>query len=247
MEAAWKLPMRPNFPSFFTLCERTATSTTAADSIVTTAKSCFFLNRGDADVVTASGDEGGNHSTARPCTRSRSGVNDEYCFILLVLFLLMRCNVGAIASELSGGKWPQNWRGKGEKARKQDVSPCGTLSRLRSNDIGTDLEGDLQYVPEEKVFCLADPRASRAFWTDLLVEQVKCLQGTERHFDLFDYSRRDILAGLNLAMDAVLLSRLAYFILSPRIDIPKTEKDEVVFDHRPCSPRCRCRPVPAAI
>ena len=91
MEAAWKLPMRPSFPSFLMPYERTATSTTAADSTVTTAKSCFLLNRGDAVVVIAGGDEGGNHSTARPCPRSRSGVNDKYFFILMV-FCFFFCN-----------------------------------------------------------------------------------------------------------------------------------------------------------
>ena len=79
------------------------------------------------------------------------------------------------------------------------------------------------YVPEEKVFCLADPRASRAFWTDLVVEQVKCRK------DILTCSTTLVgtfsLAGLNLAMDAFLLSRLAYFIFSPRIDIPKTDRE----------------------
>ena len=126
MEAAWKLPMRPSFPSFLMPYERTATSTTAADSTVTTAKSCFLLNRGDAVVVIAGGDEGGNHSTARP--RSRSGVNDKYCFILLVFcFYFCKRRSFQVNDHKTGGR-------EGEKAPNQ-WTPCGTYRPVPEKEL----------------------------------------------------------------------------------------------------------------
>ena len=170
MEAAWKLPVRPSFPSFLMLCERTATSTTAADTAATMANSCFLLYRGDVVVVIANGDGGGNHtssnSTTCPCPRSRSGVNDKYCFIFISCwragkswFLLQRRSFSGIMTAKLHSSMVD--------ARKQEKKARYVVVTARQRATTWYRPGSMcqteRSCVESTCCCLADWRASRAF------------------------------------------------------------------------------------